>query len=300
MSVQSFGKILKSLRNESGLSQFELARSLGVAQTTIANYETDKRFPNHLLLIHMAETFDTSLDFLLGRTPEKKSRLRIYEGMTRGELDPVYQEVADKYLGYLLENQKYRALALVSRELDKGLDPRIFYDRVFMNTLRRVGELWERNEINVAREHYITNVTQTAIAGLYTYLEERVACDRVAVTMAVNGDPHTMGAKMMSDLMEFEGWNTFYLGGDVPTDHLIDILVELKARVLVLTITLPQYMDTLKNTIYAVKKEARLKKLKIIVGGKALDVKGFSWQELGADGYGSSFEEAIRLIEEIR
>ncbi|OPL07982.1 MAG: hypothetical protein AVO33_02585 [delta proteobacterium ML8_F1] len=298
--MKSFGQTVKSLRNERGLSQHQLAQSLGVAQTTIANYETDKRFPNHQLLVRMAESFDTSVDYLLGRVTEKESTVKIYEGLDEKTLEPVYQEVAQKYLGYLMDSKKYAALNLVRRELGKGLDPRSFYDKVFMQTQRRIGRMWERNEINVAREHYITNVTQTAIASLFTHLSETVECDRVAVTLAVNGDPHTVGAQMMSDLLAFEGWNTHFLGGNVPTDQLIETLVELKAGVLVLTLTLSQYMETLENTMYALRKEPQLKSLKIIIGGRALDKQPEAWRQLGADGYGSSFEEAVRLVKEMR
>lgn len=58
----------KNLRNELDLSQAEIGLILNVSQKTISNYELGKRFPDEKMLNKMADFFDVSVDYLLGRT----------------------------------------------------------------------------------------------------------------------------------------------------------------------------------------------------------------------------------------
>ena len=62
---------IKQLRQEKGLKQEELAKEFGIAQQTISNYEKGIREPDITTLKKLADFFDVSLDFLLGKTDIK-------------------------------------------------------------------------------------------------------------------------------------------------------------------------------------------------------------------------------------
>ncbi|RCW56565.1 MULTISPECIES: HD domain-containing phosphohydrolase [Halanaerobium] len=66
--MERFAKRLKKLRKEDSLSQADLGEKLGYARTTIANYEQATRFPSIDTLFSIADFFEVSLDYLLGRT----------------------------------------------------------------------------------------------------------------------------------------------------------------------------------------------------------------------------------------
>lgn len=61
---------LKSLRNEHGMSQAEFARKIGVAQNTVSNWENGNRLIDTETIARIADLFDTSVDYLLGRTDD--------------------------------------------------------------------------------------------------------------------------------------------------------------------------------------------------------------------------------------
>jgi transcriptional regulator with XRE-family HTH domain len=61
------GVILKKLRKQSGLSQKELADILEVSQQAISFYESDTKDPNNDVLQKIADYFNVSTDYLLGR-----------------------------------------------------------------------------------------------------------------------------------------------------------------------------------------------------------------------------------------
>lgn len=71
MKNKSFGTILSELRKEKGLKRDELANLLGCSAAAIGNYENDNRCPDFDTLVKIADYFNTTTDYLLGRTDAK-------------------------------------------------------------------------------------------------------------------------------------------------------------------------------------------------------------------------------------
>lgn len=64
----NFGEKLKMLREEKDLTQNDLAKHLNVSKANISRYELGSRQPNIDTIIIIAEFFNISLDWLLGRS----------------------------------------------------------------------------------------------------------------------------------------------------------------------------------------------------------------------------------------
>ncbi len=65
---------LKKLRKERNISQLKLAIDLNMNQNSISRYENNEREADYETLIKFADYFDVSLDYLLGRTDEMKTK----------------------------------------------------------------------------------------------------------------------------------------------------------------------------------------------------------------------------------
>ena len=63
---------LKELRTKKGISQLRLATELNTTQNTISRYETGEREPGIDELIKIADYFNVSVDYLIGRTENPK------------------------------------------------------------------------------------------------------------------------------------------------------------------------------------------------------------------------------------
>lgn len=71
--MSDFGKILKSLRENAGMTQKELARTLCVSKSAISGYEQGTRIPSSVTLIKIADVFHVSADYLCGREQERRT-----------------------------------------------------------------------------------------------------------------------------------------------------------------------------------------------------------------------------------
>lgn len=70
--MKIFAERFKELRQEIGISQDKLAKALKMSNSVICYYETNKSEPTISVLNKIADYFDVSADYLLGRTDFRK------------------------------------------------------------------------------------------------------------------------------------------------------------------------------------------------------------------------------------
>jgi transcriptional regulator with XRE-family HTH domain len=72
----SLGSRLKKERDKKGWSQLFVAEKIGITNTVLSNYERDYRDPDTETLKHLADLYEVSIDYLLGRTDEPNSPIK--------------------------------------------------------------------------------------------------------------------------------------------------------------------------------------------------------------------------------
>ncbi|MCK8824344.1 helix-turn-helix domain-containing protein [Fuchsiella alkaliacetigena] len=88
---------LKELRKQKDLKQEKLASHLNLSRSTIAGYETGKRKPDYNTLEKIASFFNVSVDYLLGRTEERKTADKIKKALADDpELVELWEELAKR------------------------------------------------------------------------------------------------------------------------------------------------------------------------------------------------------------
>ncbi len=68
----AFEERLKSLRLQKGLTQQSAAVALGITARQYQRFECGEQRPGYDNLIHIADLFDVSLDWLTGRTEQEQ------------------------------------------------------------------------------------------------------------------------------------------------------------------------------------------------------------------------------------
>lgn len=63
---------MKQLRTEKNLSQEKIASELKIGIATYCRYEQGQREPNASVLWRMADYYDVTVDYLLGRSERRK------------------------------------------------------------------------------------------------------------------------------------------------------------------------------------------------------------------------------------
>jgi methanogenic corrinoid protein MtbC1 len=302
--MAEFSSRLRELRALRKLRQKDLAVKLGVAQTTIANYEQGSRFPGERILERIADFFDVSLDYLLGRA-ETSSREEFPShrpGRQPGPLSPL----ARRYLDALLAGHREQAGRLVLRALQRGDSLQTIYREVFERALQEVGLLWAEGKIGVAAEHHFSLCTQQIMSQLYPRLLEakKPGRDLSCLSLTVTGEYHEIGARMVADFLELEGWRTFFLGSNLDYQDTLRAVRDRRPDLLALSATMPHNIASAARLIRLIRESPQLQRVGILVGGQAFHPDPEAWKQTGADGYAANAEEAVaaagRIVNERR
>lgn len=212
--------------------------------------------------------------------------------------DPLFNE-AREYLDLLLSGNRKEAAQLIEKLVDEGTPIKDIYEHIFQKTQYEVGALWQKNQITVAHEHYCTAATQLIMSQLYPRIFSMEKSGKRLVACSVADELHEIGIRMVTDFFEMEGWDTHYLGANMPDKHLIELIKEKKADVLAISVTLPLHISRAKNLIERIRKESDLEDLKIMVGGYPFKVVPDLWKKIEADASAESAYDAIETANKL-
>ncbi len=202
-----------------------------------------------------------------------------------------------EYLNALLQADRRKASQLVMDAVQKGTSVRDIYLYVFQQSQYEIGRLWQSNQISVAQEHLCTAATQLIMSQLYPLIFATERKNRRIVTACVGGDLHEIGIRMVADLFEMAGWDTFYLGADVPNASIVQTVVDRDAHVLAVSTTLTTNISSVTKLIAEVRSNRGCEHTIILVGGHPFKVAADLWRDVGADGHAADAAEAIDLAE---
>lgn len=280
--MKSFGAILKEIRKAHHMSQKELGKRLGVGQTTIANYEKDIRFPNQETLMIMADIFDVSVDQLLGRQELKINS----EGIDEIQLKQTL-------LDLLLRAKEREAMDVIKGYKVTREEIIRLYEGVFRALLIDVGVLWEEGKISIAKEHYISECIWRMVSYISQGIERGTSSKGNVLCMALSGEQHTLGIRMVADYFNLLGYHPYYIGANIPTGEVVEFVKQIKPRYIALSLTTQTLNDALINLIKCLKQTCE--SCTIIVGGQAYEKnKGMIPQQ--ADEFIDSFEALEDLL----
>ncbi len=192
----------------------------------------------------------------------------------------------------ILSGERKAALDIANEALHNGVSVLDLYADVFQDALYEVGRRWESNAITVAQEHMATAVTQYVMAHVFGTIASVAPTRGVAVMTGVPGELHHIGALMVSDMLEAQGWQTQFLGSNLPLDSILATIADTKPQLLGISVTMPFNLHHARRLLTEAKRADP--RVRVVVGGAAFRFDG--WRETGADDYAADVRSAVALL----
>lgn len=208
------------------------------------------------------------------------------------ETSPWENEISE-YMEALFSKDMHRALELVQKFTERGIPATTVYVDILAESMRRVGELWHTAKITVDAEHYCTSVTQMAMAQMYPAFFSKKRKNRTILCACPGTELHEIGARMVADLFENDGWNGIFLGAAVPQDAMLEAIRADKPDIVALSVTMPQHLITCAELVQAIRKE--FPDIRIAVGGGAFRSTHELWEKWPVDIYTEDARELLRI-----
>lgn len=203
------------------------------------------------------------------------------------------------YLQAILRGERKTAHSIAMETLRQGFAITDIYVELFQEALYRIGELWEGNKISVAEEHMATAITQYVIAQLYPLIEpsgeER---GRVLIT-GVQGELHQVGANMVSDILEVDGWDVRFLGTNMPHSGIIQAIRDHQPEAIGISCTMLFNLPKVVQLVQEIRDQVGPSCPRITLGGSVFQPLDALSRELGVHGYATNVRDARDLMRKL-
>lgn len=203
-------------------------------------------------------------------------------------------DALSRFTTYLLAGDRQGCRAITEELLTSGMPVPALYQELFQHALYRVGELWEQNKISVAREHIATSIVESLLTITYPLICNAHPTGKRVVVACTPTELHQLGARMVADTLEMNGWDSRFLGTTTTAVGLIHALKEVHPQLLCLSLSTQMAFSNLLATIRQV--QGQFPDLPIAVGGQAFRWGGVEQLEAFA---GVHYVSSLTRLEEL-
>lgn len=149
-----------------------------------------------------------------------------------------FGRLQQSYLNALLAGDRGAAGRIVNEVISQRGRLGDIYFQVLAPAMVEIGELWCKGKVNVAQEHLGTQITLDQMDKLRLLHDVSPTLPYRALVACVEGEQHFMAARMSADLYQMEGWLVDFLGPDVPSRALMEMVAARRPNLLALSATL--------------------------------------------------------------
>jgi methanogenic corrinoid protein MtbC1 len=202
----------------------------------------------------------------------------------------------EEYIDHLIAGEDELCMA-EAREIATDLPG---LHRLYVDTIQpsqyRVGEIWEAGKISVATEHLATATNSYVATNCYAPLARASSGGPKAMIACTPEEMHELGPRLLSDLLECDGWDVDFYGTSMPVRDLVGAIKERRPRVLGLSAALVMHLGSVRRTITSIREALGPETPPIIVGGNAFRGGDDLWKKVGADLYAADASEAVTVL----
>jgi len=201
-----------------------------------------------------------------------------------------------QYLQALLKPDMAAAIRVTGGYVTNPEQLAIWWERIIYPAMYEIGRLWANGEISVGQEHLATAITQRVMAIYYPLILNLPRQKGSVVVSSSPGELHEIGGRILSDLLELNGWDAYYTGANTSKEGIIELMKQTDSRFLCISTTLADSLPAVKSLITAVRSATIGSTPKIVVGGQAYVSDPLMWRQVGADHYAHSAHDGVLQI----
>jgi len=205
--------------------------------------------------------------------------------------------VAQSCLEALTTANRKKAWEVIEQAVTSGVPVRDIYLHVFQPVLRETGRLWQIGKAGIAQEHYVTASILLFISRLHDQIHSAAGKTgrrgKTLVAGCVSDELHDVGIRMVADFFEMDGWDTYYIGGNIPAQSLLEAVRDQHADVVALSSTMAFHLPVVHYLVRSLHADPKTRDIKIIVGGYPFNSVPDLWKQVGADAFAGNADDAV-------
>lgn len=172
----------------------------------------------------------------------------------------------------LLNNCDFKGLVDIYEKYSRLLGLTDFYDTLLKPVMYKIGDLWQKGELDVATEHASTNTANSLIKLINERITARTTKETSSKYKAIictpDGELHGLACNMIESLLLSKGFKVYNISTSIPTDEGIQYIHDVLPDIVFISVTLSENIRSAERLIQQIQTKYN-NKLPIVVGGSA-------------------------------
>jgi MerR family transcriptional regulator, light-induced transcriptional regulator len=190
-----------------------------------------------------------------------------------------------RYMQPLLGGRRAECFELISEALRAGTPAETLICDVIWPATAQIERLYNDDRINAAAEHMACRINRTAADQLQAHLTRRPPRGRRVLVASADTEGQELGAQIVADLFQADGWEVFFVGGGVPDDEILSLVGQLRPHMLLIFGAHPEAVANTRAMVERIRDVGVCPTMNIVVTGGIFNRADGLWQEIGADAF---------------
>jgi methanogenic corrinoid protein MtbC1 len=162
--------------------------------------------------------------------------------------------------------------------------------------MEQIEKLYREDEISRITEHMATRINRMIADQLTNLLARKPKDGRRMVVTCGDGEIEELGAQIMADLFEAEGFTVWFLGSGVPNDEILQFVGKITPDYLVVYGTQPVGVPNVRKLVDLIRGVGVCEEMQILVTGGVFNrAEGLS-DEIRADLFAPNVRDAVKVV----
>lgn len=230
------------------------------------------------------------------------------QGLVNADIDSAnYQielneDLVKQFCRSATNGDELECTAIVDRLLGTRHEIIDIYEELFGSSLQLIGTWWQVGAIDVGQEHLASAIVERLMARALHHSAPPKTTALAAVLGCPPGNWHSLGLRMVSDMLRLSGWRSYFLGANVPIDSFISAIREHRPKAVMFSCPIEEQLPEVDELLAAlVKYRAENYPFTIVADGFAIIARKDHYLASGVDFIGENLKHfRSGFIEQIR
>ena len=207
----------------------------------------------------------------------------------------IKEDILARYLQPLLRGDRKACRTVIEETLQSGVPANSVYIHVIWPIMVEIEQLLRVDKISLTQEHLATRINRTIVDQLQNKLPRRPSKNKKIAVCCAPNELQELGAQMIADLFESDGWEVRFLGGGLTNDDIYAFINEYAPDLLLIYGTAPRQAPDIRRLIDTIKAVNAWPHMRIMVSGGLFNRAEGLWEEIGADAFAATALEAVHI-----
>ena len=205
-------------------------------------------------------------------------------------------ELFKQYLEHLFLGKRCEARELMFGAMDRGTTASRLLMHIIWPAMEQVEHLYRKDRISRIIEHMASRINRMVADQLHGFLARKPKSGKRMVVVSGHGETEELGAQIIADLFEGEGWTVWLLGAGVPNDEILQFVGEVHPDILCVYGTSPAGVPEVRKLVELIRGVGICDDMQVLVSGGVFNRADGLAEEVKADLFAPGIEEVLQIV----